>query len=65
MKKPVHVKGTVQLDGREAQAFEVTEAKVWLTIGATIASFKPSERPKSVTLRILSVQAQGSELRFG
>ena len=53
----VHIKGTVQLDGREAKAFELTEAKC--------VRIKPSERPKSVTLRILSVQAEGSELRFG
>ena len=61
MLKQVHIKGTVQLDSREARAFKLTEAKDFLTI----AKFKPSERPKSITLCIHSVWAEGSELRFG
>ena len=60
VKKPVHVKGTVQLDSSEAQAFHVKAEPF-----TTIAKFERSKRPKSITLRIHSVQAEGSELRFG
>ena len=61
MNKQVRIKGTVQFDSREARAFELTEADRC----ATIAKFEPSECPEQITLRVLSVQAEGSELRFG
>ena len=62
MNKDVHIKGTLEWDGHQAEAFDVTPKA---QSSATIATFKIFERPKSVTVRILSVQAAGSELRVG
>ena len=62
--KDVHIKGTLEWDGHQAEAFDVT-VKAQSSATMTIAQFRTPERPKSVTLRILSVQREGSELRFG